>query len=255
MMRNIGYRVKPKSDFILEFFDFYKKSFDSMEIKLNNDMLHAPCMEHIIELATPFEFRHISFHAPKKAFYTETDFNLMCLFLNSSNVFDNNFLITHFYSDISYNQNYITTILKTAKFQKVSIAVENVEVGKDLLGYLIELKNFAINYGFKICLDVGHLLFSANKCNITNACLIDFFSKDIWWFENIVEFHIHDFNDVECHLNIGSGIANFNDVTRLLAIFKSDCPIILETTISDLSIQGIAEVKILKERINESADN
>ena len=255
MMRNFGYRVKINPNFLTEFFTFYKKCLNSLEIKLTNDMLHAPCMEHIIRISTAYEFEHLSFHAPKKAFYTESDYNLSLLFLNSNNEFSGNIFVTHFYSDIPYKTDYITSIVKNAKTQNVKVAVENVEVKINLFDYLTQLKNFVTQYNTKVCLDIGHLLYSANKCNIQNEELISFFQNDIWWFENVVEIHMHDFNNVECHLNIGNGITNFDDIIHLLAIFKASCPIILETTVSDLSTQGVHEILTLKERIHENADN
>lgn len=254
-MRNFGYRVKINPNSLTEFFTFYKKYLNSLEIKLTNDMLYAPCMEHIIKISASYEFQHLSFHAPKKAFYMESDYNLFLLFLNSNNEFNGNILVTHFYSDIPYEKFYATSIVKKAQEKNVRVAIENVEIKNNLFTYLTQLKNFTAQYNAKICLDMGHLLYSANKCNIQSKELIDFFKNDIWWFENVIEIHMHDFNNVECHLNIGEGITNFDDITHLLAIFEASCPIILETTISDLSTQGLHEILTLKERIHKDADN
>lgn len=253
-MRNFGYRVKINPNFLTEFFAFYKKYLNSLEIKLTNDMLHAQCMEHIIEISTTYGFKHLSFHAPKKAFYTELDYNLFLLFLNSNNEFNGNIFVTHFYSDIQHNAGYITSIVKKAKNKNVKVAVENVEIESNLLGYLTQLKDFATQYNTKVCLDIGHLLYSANKCNIKTKDLICFFQNDIWWFENVIEIHIHDFSNVKCHLNIGTGIANFDDIICLLTVFEASCPIIIETTVNDLSVQGVQEIQTLKERIHENED-
>ncbi len=254
-MRNFGYRVKINPNSLTEFFTFYKKYLNSLEIKLTDDMLHTPCVEHIIKISTSYEFQHLSFHAPKKALYMEADYNLFLLFLNSNNEFNGNIFVTHFYSDIPYKKLYTTSIVKKAKEKNVRVAVENVEIENDLFAYLTQFKNFTTQYNTKVCLDIGHLLYSANKCNIQIEELINFFKNDIWWFENVIEIHMHDFNDVKCHLNIGEGITNFNDITHLLAIFETSCPIILETTIGDLSTQGVYEILTLKERIHENADN
>lgn len=255
MVRNFGYRVKINPNFLTEFFTFYQKYLSSLEIKLTNDMLYAPCMEHIIRISTVYEFEHISFHAPKKAFYMESDYNLSLLFLNSNNEFNGNIFVIHFYSDIPYKTDYITSIVEKAKSKNVKIAVENVEIESNLLCYLTQLKNFVTQYNTKVCLDIGHLLYSANKCNIQNEELISFFQNDIWWFENVVEIHMHDFNNAECHLNIGNGLINFDDIMHLLTTFEVSCPIILETTVRDLTTQGVQEILTLKERIHENEDN
>lgn len=254
-MRDYGYRVKISPNFLTDFFAFYKKHLNSLEIKLTNDMLHTSCMEHIIEASRAYEFAHLSFHAPKKAFYMEEDYNLFLYLLNSNNEFNKNIFVTHFYLNIPYKIDYITSLVKKADDKKVKIAVENVEMEDGLFNYLTQLKKFATQYNTKVCIDVGHLLYSSNKCNIQNRDLILFFEKDKWWFENIIEIHMHDFNNINCHLNIGNGITNFDDVTHLLATFKKSCPIILETTVNDLSTQGVYEILTLKERIHENADN
>ncbi len=254
-MRNYGYRVKINPNFLTNFFAFYKEHLNSLEIKLTNDMLHASCMEHIIKISKTYDFAHLSFHAPKKAFYMEEDCKSFLLFLNSKNEFNENIFVTHFYLNIPYKVDYITSLVKKANERKVKLAIENVEVENGLFNYLMQLKKFAIQYNINVCIDIGHLLYSSNKCNIQNKDLILFFEKDKWWFENVIEIHMHDFNNSNCHLNIGKGITNFDDVTHLIATFETSCPIILETTVNDLSTQGVYEILTLKERIHENADN
>ena len=255
MMYNLGYRVKPNLDLIIDFIKRYTAYFNTMEIKITGEMLHASCMEHIIKQSKQMGIDFLSFHIPKKTFYLENEYNSTYAFLNLVNVFCGNTLVTHFYSDIEYVETYVATICRQSIEKNAKLAVENIEIEIDIFSYLNQMKSFVMQWNLDVCLDIGHLLYSANKCNVNIKDLINYFKNDNWWMEHIIEIHIHDFDNIKCHINIGNGIANFDDVKCLLMCFKPDCTIIIETTIQDLSIQGIKEVKNLKERISGNADN
>ena len=102
-----------------------------------------------------------------------------------------------------------------------------------------------------VCLDIGHLFYSALKSEVPLQHLIEYFAGDDWWRTNVIEFHLHDYNEERCHLNLGSGLMNWEVLRKFLKLFDDTCPIIIETTVEDLSVQGIQEVEFLKERIGE----
>ena len=102
----------------------------------------------------------------------------------------------------------------------------------------------------KVCLDLGHLLFSIFKCGENEPQILGMIANDISWINNIVEFHLHDFDSQKCHLNICKGNMNFELIAPFINTFSS-IPIILETTIEDLSVQGVTEVKFVKEVLNK----
>lgn len=254
-MRKIGYRVKPQSQYLKDFIAKYVLYFDTMEIKIHDDMLHTSCVEHIIHSSYDAGIMNLSFHIPKKALYDKEHFDNTITFLNKFSPFSNNVLVTHFYPNMENDNMYIEEIISRIKPEKVILTIENVEVFEDLMTYLTCMKEFASHWNLMICLDIGHLMYSAIQCNISLQNVVRYFSEDLWWKEHVVEIHMHETNELSCHLNIGCGIIDYSIICQLFKYFNDSCPIILETTIEDLSVQGVSEVQKLREEIGDNADN
>jgi endonuclease IV len=123
------------------------------------------------------------------------------------------------------------------------LTVENVEVQDVPFYYMDELQLFAMENNFKVCLDIPHLFLSVKRVGLTQRQALEYLIRDDWWKENIVELHLHDFNDKKCHLNLGEGELDFEVLKELLNYFGEECPLIVETTVQDLEIQGVSEVK------------
>lgn len=245
-MYKIGYRIKLHSQKELqeEFLARYSTLFDTFELKVTNDILCADCMENIINLTETLNIPHYSFHLFKDAMYNEQSL-LKTIDLYSS-IFnckrkENLVLVTHYISNdfLDFSNIKLLTYLPNAY-----LCLENVEVYEGLFEYLENLKCAAIRLKCEICLDFGHLFFSAQKCNISLSIIMEYLEEDIWWKMHIKEIHLHDYNSEKCHLNIGQG---FLDLKLVSAFVKDEWPIILETKISDLSTEGCLELKNTKE--------
>lgn len=248
-MRKIGYRVKLFENWADEFYKQY--GFDVVEIKVNESFFKYADFRELERLRSYLK-NALSFHIPKKAFYEDTDFEMTQKFIQRYlNPMDDCILVTHFMYGVPYNEKYMAKL----SYSEVAwhIALENVEMCGDLLGYLASIKLLAKKYGFKVCLDVGHLFYSAFKSNVTTRELLNFFDKDAWWRANIAEFHIHDYDEERCHLNLGSGIMCWEDLVKLFNILipfnNIGQSFIIETTVEDITLQGVHEVFFLRERI------
>ena len=254
-MRKIGYRVKPQTQYLKDFVAKYALFFDTMEIKVHNDMLHTPCVEHIIHSFYDAGIENLSFHIPKKALYDKEHYNNTITFLDKFSPFCNNVLVTHLYPNMEYDGIFIKGIIGRIESEKVVLAIENVEVYENLMSYLTCIKEFVSHWNLMVCLDVGHFLYSVIKCNMSLQSVVKFFNEDVWWKEHVVEIHMHETNESQCHLNIGCGIIDYSTICQLFKCFRDSCPVILETTIEDLSIQGVKEVQKLRKELEENAYN
>ena len=101
-------------------------------------------------------------------------------------------------------------------------------------------------------MDLGYLFYSITKSNIPAELVVEYFKKDSWWKENIVEIHVHDYTLVGCHRNIGEGLLykNIWHVRNLIDYVNDTVPIFFETTIQDIETQGVVEVREFFNRLN-----
>lgn len=247
-MYKIGYRIKLPADENIQkiFLSRYSTLFNTFELKITNDILCASSMENIIYSTKFFNINNYSFHLFKDVFYNDEAYSKtmeLLLLLSRLNYKQNLILVTHCLEDNLLN---IDLINELFKFNNYTFCIENIEVYEELFEYLEKLKSLVERLNCYICLDIGHLLFSAKKCNIKPSDVIEYISLDSWWKQKIKEIHLHDFNNQKCHLNIGTGELNFQDITPIL---NDNIPIILETRIKDLSKDGIEEFKYTKERL------
>lgn len=247
-MYKIGYRIKLPADMELQkmFLSQYSTLFDTFELKITNDILCASCIENIMYSIRLFNIKNYSFHLFKDSFYNIESYSKTKHFimqLSKMKLKQNAVLVTHYMGNNLLNKDFINELLKTNTY---CFCIENIEVYDDLFEYLEELKTFVNELNCYVCLDIGHLLFSAKRCNINSNEVIEYISSDCWWKTRIKEIHLHDFNDQKCHLNIGTGELDFYDI---IALISEKLPIILETKIKDLSKEGIEELQYTKERL------
>lgn len=249
-MYKIGYRIKlPKDEKMQELFlSRYSTLFNTFELKITNDILCASSIENIVYLTNMFNIENYSFHLFKNAFYSDEVYSKtseLLMLLSRLNSKQNLILVTHCLEDKLLNIDLINELLK---FNNYIFCIENIEVYEGLFEYLEKLKGLVERLNCYVCLDIGHLFFSATRCNEKISDVIKYISLDPWWKRKIKEIHLHDFNYQRCHLNIGTGEIDLNDI---MPILNDKVPIILETKIKDLSKDGIEEFEYTKERLIE----
>lgn len=242
-MRNIGYRIQLPSEQNLceNFIRRYSEYFNIFELKVSDNILCNSVLQNIINCTEKYDIADFSFHIFKDAFYNQESYCKtirFCECLEKVKTVSKYLLITHFISD---SNDYFPKL----KGNNYEFVLENVEIETDIIEYMIKLKQFAIKYNIKICLDLGHLLYSSQNCDIN---ILEWLLKDEWWFNNIVEFHLHDYNLEKCHLNIGTGLLKTQNIASFLQPFKR-IPIIIETKIKDLSLDGVREKKVLERMV------
>ena len=260
-MREIGYQIRIKREWVVEFINKYATLFNATEIKLDGGIMQKLYASDFVDFCNMRAIKRVSFHLPRRALKDAGECARVCDFMMDMKFATDAILVTHFYENSVEAEKYAFAISKVAKDKALTVAVENVEIRADPFFnitdpffYMDELKSFAVANNFKVCLDIPHLLFSASNAKISQEEVLAYLKRDEWWKGNVVELHLHDFNTKRCHLNIGEGILDFEVLRELLDYFDVACPIIIETTIQDLGIQGTAEVNNLLERVNKNED-
>lgn len=246
-MRNIGYRIRLPTELNeqKEFISRYSCYFNTFEVKVKDNIICKSCINNIVMLAKKYLITVPSFHIIKDALYNQISLEKSKIFIKNLKEVESDLpivLVTHYLPKKVYNSEFSKEINNS----NFILALENIEVNEDILDYLDGLKYTATILGAKVCLDIGHLLFSIYKCKENETQILGKIANDTWWKENVVEIHLHDFDLQGCHLNIGKGNIDFRLIAPFINIFP-DVSIILETTIDDLSVQGIAEVEMLIE--------
>lgn len=241
-MRNIGYRIRIKREWVVEFVTKYATLFNALEVKLSDENMQDLYPTDFVNFCNMRGVGKVSFHLPKHCFKSESECAKICDFIMDIKPATDAVLVTHFYERSVEAENFAFAVSKVAEEKRLTVAIENVEMRGNVLDYLDALKEFAIENKFKVCLDIPHLFISAHALEISQRDIFEYLKADEWWKENIVEFHLHDFNANRCHMNIGEGLLDFEVLRELLEYFDESTPIIIETTIQDLGIQGVAEV-------------
>ena len=248
-MSNIGYCVRPKLENLGMFTVQYGKFFDTMEVKLTEELLLKAQMGMFADFCSEHGIKFLSYHLPEDALKSEEACSKSCDFMMTLRPKQVNTLVTHFYGNSFDADKLAFAISNTAKGNGLRIAIENVEFRKPLIPYLKALKEFAIQNDFLVCLDIGHLFYSALASKTNAKEVMGYLITDDWWKERVCEIHIHDYNYRRSHLNIGKGRLGTDAAKTLLQHFCDTCPIILQTTVDDLSVQGVEEAKYLRERM------
>ncbi len=250
-MRDMGYRIRLPSELTEqeEFISRYSNYFNTFEVKVKDNITSASCVQNIMTLAKKYLVTIPSFHIIKDALYNQQSLEKSKIFFQALEKAESDLpivLVTHYIPKKEYN----SELPKQIGNSNFILALENIEVDEDVLDYLDGLKYAATTLGAKICLDIGHLLYSVSKCEENETYILGKIANDVWWKENIVEFHLHDFDSQGCHLNIGRGNINLRLIASFINIFPN-ARIIFETTIDDLSVQGVAEVKMFEEELTQ----
>lgn len=234
MINFIGYRYKFKNmseDEIKEFLNMYFTYFSCIEIKVTTAFNNS-----VIDLLKNYKNNAISFHLPKlflegedeKVYDSTIDYLMNCFT-------DSNF-VTHF-----------SLKSREERIKKYHICLLENEVCFNLDEYFYSLDRFASDNNIGICLDIGHLMFSANNIGISQEDVIKKITSYKYLINNIHEFHIHDFNDEKDHLQIGQGKLNISLLSELFSL--NDSGIIVESNVNDPKIDGLRQIRLLKEGI------
>lgn len=242
-MRNVGYRIRIRREWVVEFIKKYATLFNTVEVKLSDGIMQDLYPSDFVDFCNMHGIKKVSFHLPKRAFKDSDECAEVCDFIMDMRVATDTTLVTHYYDSSVEAENHAFAISKAAKDKGITVAIENVEVQDVPFYYMDELQLFAMENNFKVCLDIPHLFLSVKRVGLTQRQALEYLIRDDWWKENIVELHLHDFNDKKCHLNLGEGELDFEVLKELLNYFGEECPLIIETTVQDLEIQGVSEVK------------
>lgn len=265
-MNMIGYRIKLNNYIengtidLNQFLDYYLRMFSIYEVKMNKKLLNSKQLLDILSLCIDKSGERVSFHLPKNMLDTNYIFSedyeqIMEIFKIIK--FNNKIrLITHIPFDFEV-PHFIDRLRKTSEtIPKNTIvllenpngtfnSLENLEKIDDLFWKVNSHK--LENIGF--CLDFGHLFSELNKEGITNNIALEKLKKFRGLLNSIHEIHLHDYNDQTDHLQLGLGMINIKYVSNFINEFFSKAPIILETDVSNPSVDGFEQVETLKNHL------
>lgn len=251
-MKEAGYRVYFRPEWVIPFVEKYTSFFKVMQVKATQKFMDDVYLQSFASYCQKKGIEKLSFHLPEETLVDENRCERVCDFISENDENCEVTMVTSFWGNLSESDYFSYALAKVAKDRAVTIALENVKVGKNLLKYFDALKELAITHGFKVCLDLGYLFYSINKSNTPADLVVDYFKKDSWWKENIVELHMHDYTAVGCHKNIGEGLLykSIWHVRDIIEYVDDDVPIFFETTIQDIETQGVIEVREFFNRLN-----
>ena len=244
-MKNAGYRVYFRPEWVFSFVEKYVSFFRVMQVKATQRFMDDVYLQSFANYCKKKGIEKLSFHLPQDTLFDENRCERVCDFISENDEKCEVTMIASFWGNLAESDYFSYALAKVAKDRAVTIALENVKVGKNLLKYFDALKELAVAHGFKVSLDLGYLFYSINKSNTPADLVVDYFKKDSWWKENIVELHLHDFTAVGCHQNIGEGLLykSIWHVRDIIEYVSDDVPLIFETNIQDIETQGVIEVR------------
>lgn len=256
-MKDTGYRVFFRPEWGIAFVQKYSSFFKVMQIKATQRFMDDVYLQSFVNFCKRIGIKKLSFHLPEETLMDENCCERVCDFISENDANYEITMVTNFWGNLAQSDFYSYALAKAAKDRGVTIAIENVKVGKNLLKYLDALKELAIAHGFKVCLDIGYLFYSISKSNTPADLVVDYFKKDSWWKDNIIELHLHDYTAVGCHRNIGEGLLykNIWNVRDIIEYVNDDVPIFFVTTIQDLETQAVIEVREFFNRLNGTQEN
>ena len=240
-MNKIGFRVN-LDDYILDksmldnFLKLYFSKFNIMEIKVNDTLINSSNFDYLLSV---IDDKEISYHISKNFLvdFTKNDETLISSLANKKE----KYLITHIPDYLSFER--IEYVLnKLPNNLKILCENPNFFNTKAYINYLIDFYK-KIEYYEKIggCLDLGHLFFNQHKTSNLNYLkqLLENIN-----FDNIYEFHIHDFDDKTDHKKIGEGLLDIEYINSQLNTSFSRTRVILETNVNDEKLEeGIKQIK------------
>lgn len=246
-MRNTGYRIYSKPQWILQFVKKYASFFKAIEINSDYTFMNDVYLKAFVKFCEDEGMKDLFFHLPSTTLTNENQCGNACDFMME---YDNSYpisMITNYYGNSGESDFYSYAIAKAAEGRSITVLLENASLSKNLIAYFESLKECAARNKFKICLNIGNLLHSLIKSNELVGLLYSYFMKDPWWKENIAAIHIIDYNVGKRNYpaNLGQGLLykHIKYVRKFLECVNDDVPIILETYIQDIETQGVIEME------------
>lgn len=257
----IGFRLKfdDISNYNLKNFLLnYVSKFDFFEIKLTNTLLKENKLPYILELSEKYAKGRYSIHLPKDFLNSEFDSNIRqeiirCLknFKCTSQIF----LILHM--PYYYNAEFLQKLSKLTKAleKNYCILLENEKNLKSNLEYLKKI-DFVIGYMIQkniknigICFDIGHFQYGILKEGVSSELIYSSLSSLKHFSKYIKEYHLHDYNENQDHLQLRHGIMKLEEVSNFINKINGNCPIILEANINNPDLDGKQQIKIVKKYV------
>ncbi len=245
-MKNTGYRIYSKPQWILQFIQKYASFFDAVEVNTDLTFMKDVYLKSFVRYCEGEGIKKLLFHFPSTILSDETQCGNACDFMME---YDDDFpisMVTYYYGNSDESEFYSYAIAKAAEERAISFLLENASLSRNVNEYFRTLKECAEKNNFKVCLNVGNLLHSLLKSNESVEVLYKYFMNDPWWKENIEAIHIMDYSMVRRSYptNLGQGLLfkHMRYVRKFLECVKDDVPIILETYIQDIETQGVIEM-------------
>ena len=260
---SIGYRLsfdyihpQDTENFIKNYLEF----FDRFEIKLTEDLVSYGELRFILKVSEKLASGKYSIHVYKDVLYNAEAYNKM---VNLIKVFENFepsdkvYLITHIpYGNCS---EYLPKVLEIASIlpNNYVLLLENVDLDRNNVDYLKQIYNMCKvleannieNVG--LCLDIGHLLYGCSKEKISEPMTLFMLQENQMLLSKVMQIHLHDYNKQD-HLQLNTGIMNLSAVSEFIVKNKLDVPIIIESRVKSPENDGIKQIKIMEELLEES---
>jgi hypothetical protein len=267
MHSKIGFRVKLKinSDAnikdLTQIFQNYYNNFEILELKLNKNLVKYKQLKNIIEICENECNGEISLHLPSDYIYKKLsfdDYNDLNKTLNSINFNKDARLITHLPSNINMDElvKYIkkvnctlpdNTTLLLENPDECGNTVEYIKKMNELFYKLLQLEN---NRTY-LCMDFGHLFYSALKQGINFEKIFNILENCSSVIESIREIHMHDFNFDKDHIQLGLGLIELKNILNFIRNKNINVPIIIEVTLNNIFVDGKKQIEIIKQNYKE----
>lgn len=244
----IGFRV-PSKMITTSFLQEYFNRFDFIEVKVDK----SENIELALSILKKEYLGRFSIHLPKYTLYNENEYLLaikIIEILKYINIHSLN-LVTHFYG---FNQKMMRRIKMLEEQLPLNSCLNIENVQHTNLKYWVELnlvmrKLNSNNIG--ICLDIGHLLFSFSLMGVSQKKAIEYIKSKKAIMKKIKEYHIHDFNREKDHLTLNTGNMDMKLISELIRTTEKRI-VIIENNVVTPEIDGVNQVRIVEEIINES---
>ena len=213
----------------------------------------------IIELSEKLASGKYSLHLPKDVLsnlqsYYET--NKLLKILQCYKSTKKIHLVTHI--PTCNFKKYLKYILNISKElpENYILLLENEKIDKNNYTYFMQINELCAllhkqnveNVG--ICLDIGHLLFGAHLEGIEQDYCLHLLNQMPYILFLIKQIHIHDFYNID-HLQLGNGIMNLKSALMFIVKNNLAVPIIIETTVSQPEFDGIKQVSLIRQELND----
>ncbi|MBR6504525.1 MAG: hypothetical protein IKT41_02215 [Clostridia bacterium] len=254
---SIGHRLKfdninPEDleTFILN----YIKLYNRYEIKVTKELLSSGKVELLLNISEKIAKGKYSLHVFKDVLNNPDSYDMLQELIKVLSKFDTSneiFLITHIPQKNILS--YLSKIFDISKIlpRNYILLLENIVCENKNEGYLKQINTLCcilkannIN-NVAICLDIGHLLFGFNKENISEGKAISLLEEMPYILSKITEIHIHDYCEKD-HMKLKEGTMNLESVSNFIKNNGLNVPIILEVNVNEFSVDGIAQIAIIK---------